>query len=354
MSKILTIIVPTYNMEWLLGRCLQSLVLHGNENLQRQTEVLVIIDGATDSSKKIALDYQNNYPDSFRVIEKENGNYGSCVNRGLQEAQGKYVKILDADDSFDSEWYAQYLTKLLTLEADLIVSSGSFVDVENQKWGDWRFEYETDRMYEVEDLRPLWIHYITYKTVILKEINYRQTEGISYTDEEWCFYPILAVHNFYSLSMPLYRYTVGREGQTMDPCKWIKSADQEVKVTMGLLHFIETNDYWKKSRVSAYLQQKLIERISSFYQKMLIDYGLYDNENLLSLEDYLQKHNPEVYNQLSDVVASSKRITFHYIRYWRKHHPLTSLFNKFQLYKGWLFLRGWLQRPFAEHLPTFM
>lgn len=339
-SKILTIIVPTYNMELYLNRCLQSLVLPQKESLMRQSEVLVIIDGATDISKDIALEFEKQYPETFRVIVKGNGNYGSCVNRGLIEAQGKYVKILDADDSFDSKSYVQYLERLQTLDTDLVVSSGTFVNVDNQAWGNWQYDYEADKIYEVEDLKPLWIHYVTYRTDLLRSIGYHQTEGISYTDEEWCFYPILAVRNFYSLFLPLYRYTVGREGQTMEHRKWISSASQEVKVTMGFFHYLENDDSWKNSRASLYLQNKLFTRVSSFYQKMLIDYGLYENENLLYLDNYLQNKHPLIYNQLNDVIAASKRVKFHYIRYWRKNRPLNSHYNLFKVYRAWIKLRG--------------
>ena len=90
MNKILTIIIPTYNMEKYLRRCLDSLII--DEEGMKQLEVLVINDGSKDSSSQIAHEYQDKYPDTFRVIDKENGNYGSCINRGLKEATGKYVK----------------------------------------------------------------------------------------------------------------------------------------------------------------------------------------------------------------------------------------------------------------------
>lgn len=90
MNKILTIIIPTYNMEKYLRRCLDSLII--DEEGMKQLEVLVINDGSKDSSSQIAHEYQDKYPDTYRVIDKENGNYGSCINIGLKEAKGKYVK----------------------------------------------------------------------------------------------------------------------------------------------------------------------------------------------------------------------------------------------------------------------
>ena len=105
MDKILSIIVPTYNMEKYLERCLSSLIV--SDEQMAMLEVLVINDGSKDRSSEIAHGYESRYPDTFRVIDKTNGHYGSCVNRGLQEATGKYVKVLDADDWFNTENFAE-------------------------------------------------------------------------------------------------------------------------------------------------------------------------------------------------------------------------------------------------------
>lgn len=108
MEKILTIVIPTYNMQDYLRRCLDSLIVP--EEQMQLLEVLVVNDGSKDNSSAIAHEYQDKYPGTFRVIDKENGNYGSCVNRGLKEATGKYIKILDADDWFDTKALTSFVT----------------------------------------------------------------------------------------------------------------------------------------------------------------------------------------------------------------------------------------------------
>ena len=101
MNKLLSIIIPTYNMEKYLHKCLDSLVV-SDENMVR-LEVLVINDGSKDTSSQIAHEYEDKYSKTIRVVDKDNGNYGSCINRGLKEATGKYVKVLDADDYLDTD-----------------------------------------------------------------------------------------------------------------------------------------------------------------------------------------------------------------------------------------------------------
>lgn len=90
MEKLITIVIPTYNMEKYLDKCLTSLIVP--DEYMELLEVLVVNDGSKDNSSAIAHRYEDKYPQTFRVIDKENGNYGSYVNRGLKEAAGKYIK----------------------------------------------------------------------------------------------------------------------------------------------------------------------------------------------------------------------------------------------------------------------
>ena len=89
-SKILTIVVPSFNMEALLRKGLQSLLIEKNP---QRLEVIVVNDGSTDKSSEIAHTFQTEFPNVFKVIDKTNGNYGSCINAGLKSVCGKYVKI---------------------------------------------------------------------------------------------------------------------------------------------------------------------------------------------------------------------------------------------------------------------
>ena len=92
MDKLLTIVIPAYNMEKYLDRCLSSLIV-GDEKMQH-LEVLVINDGSKDRTSEIAHTYEDRFPGTIRVVDKENGHYGSCVNRGLEEARGTFIKVL--------------------------------------------------------------------------------------------------------------------------------------------------------------------------------------------------------------------------------------------------------------------
>lgn len=90
----LSIIIPVYNVEQYLSRCLDSAILPGGEDY----EIILVDDGSTDSSPAIARSYAERYPALIRLISTENGGPGHARNTGLTAASGKYLLFLDSDD----------------------------------------------------------------------------------------------------------------------------------------------------------------------------------------------------------------------------------------------------------------
>lgn len=260
MNKVLTIIIPTYNMEKYLHRCLDSLII--DEEGMKQLEVLVINDGSKDSSSQIAHEYQDKYPDTFRVIDKENGNYGSCINRGLKEATGKYVKILDADDCYYKENIPEFLNILTNSDAHILFSPYDIytfdsilkdemqcVDLPNGKTFDIA---EIEWANNIEN-KYRAMHCMAVATDVLKKNEYYQTEGISYTDVQFVFYSVLYSKDCAFYNKPIYKYYLGRDGQTMS----------EVSMKRSYMHF------YKNARVMMDSYMTLPETIAENKRIML-------------------------------------------------------------------------------------
>ena len=87
MDKTLTIIVPSYNMEAYLPKCLGCLVIDDKELLQK-LDIIVVNDGSKDRTSEIAHEFESRFPGVFRVIDKTNGHYGSCINAALPHVSG--------------------------------------------------------------------------------------------------------------------------------------------------------------------------------------------------------------------------------------------------------------------------
>ena len=125
--KLLTVTVPSYNAEKTLARTLDSLcaAARAAERLQ----VLVINDGSKDGTEALARRYQTEWPDTVRVISKENGGHGSGINVGLQNAEGRYFAVVDADDWVDTAALNAILDAIEGgLSADLLLSEVAVED----------------------------------------------------------------------------------------------------------------------------------------------------------------------------------------------------------------------------------
>ena len=95
MSKIISFIIPSYNVEEYLTKALDSFLV---PELETQIEVIVVDDGSYDQTAVIAQSYLERFPNIFRLLQKENGGHGSAINEGSRIAAGKFIKIVDADD----------------------------------------------------------------------------------------------------------------------------------------------------------------------------------------------------------------------------------------------------------------
>lgn len=323
-NKILTIVVPTYNMEKFLDKCLSSLII-SDENMQ-QLEVLVVNDGSKDRSSEIAHSYESRHPHTFRVIDKENGNYGSCVNRGVKEAMGKYIKVLDADDSFDKGIFDSFVSYLKDVDTDLIISDFKIVDGQGYEQGTYTFPLPTNNNFDLSELsegtiRWLWHHGITYRTENVRKINYHQTEGISYTDDEWIFTPMSTVKTVCYFPHFLYLYLRGREGQTFDPKILKKTFGSRIIVAQKMISdYKQIQDKCSKEGLR-YLKIKLFERIRPIYNFYLIKNSTKEGNQILADFDLNIKDDiPEVYMQLEGV---HNKAGWQYIRNWH-----TSGYNK--------------------------
>lgn len=306
-------------MEKYLHKCLDSLIV-SDENME-QLEVLVINDGSKDSSSQIAHEYETKYPGTFRVIDKENGNYGSCINRGLKEATGKYVKVLDADDYFDREIFQLFILYLQTIEADLIISDFAIVNEMGSVTEKCVFSLPKNKNISFGDMSEntvywLWHHSICYKTENIRNIDYKQTEGISYTDDEWIFKPMVTVKSIKYFDNILYLYLRGREGQTFDPNVLVKTFSQRVVVIKSMIdYYFRVKEYCSPA-AELFLIRKLIIRIRDIYFYCLITNPSEQlKEMLVSLDLDIKKTSFPIYQLTNDVTSG---LGWKWIKGWRQ------------------------------------
>lgn len=235
-EKILSIIVPSYNMEKYLPKCLGSLIV--SPELMERLEVMVVNDGSKDRTSEIAHEFAAKWPNTFKVIDKANGHYGSCVNAGLAIVSGKYVRILDADDYVDTSLFSEFLSVLENCNADVVITGMRTVNPDGcilfENVGAIAPARTVTSIDNLHGTSLLWVHQLVYRTSIFSGGWYKQIEGQQYTDCQWSGTPMLRVKTLYYHDKPVSCYLVGRAGQSMDPAVRIRCLSQQINIDLYL------------------------------------------------------------------------------------------------------------------------
>lgn len=331
-EKLLTLVVPTYNMERYIARCLNSVT---EQHIPESLEVIVVNDGSKDGSLDIIRSFEKTRPDIITVIDKPNGHYGSCVNAGLKVATGKYFRMLDADDWVDTDALITLLDNLKTCDADLVVTlrtehitdkiKGSYVKtfplgtVEYGKTYDARtFDIAAHtRKHEFN------MHSMTYKTDVLRQIGLRHIEGVCYTDLQYCFLPIDRIKSLVVYDLYLYQYFIGRDDQSTSAVSLRRNFSHICKVLRCSL------DYMKNCRNL----DEITLRNQHYFTKEAVDIFL---ASLRIQEQIAPEDYPAILGILNDIQQlniRSKLYNKFYFKLWRRFKARRTLALTVRLYQ---------------------
>lgn len=126
MNPILTVVIPVYNVEKYLKRCIDSILVQEWKNYN----ILLVDDGSTDNSPQICEDYAKAY-DIISVIHKENGGLSEARNTGISNAEGEYVYFLDSDDWIEPNTFSDLAEVIESDQYDIISFNPEFVKSEH-------------------------------------------------------------------------------------------------------------------------------------------------------------------------------------------------------------------------------
>lgn len=173
MSKIVSIIIPVYNVEEYLPQCLDSVL----GQTYRDLEVIVVNDGSTDGSLRIMKEYAARDP-RIRIIDKQNEGVAPTRNVGLKAATGDYILFVDSDDWIEPDMVEFLVTQQQSTQADIVVCGSVINDTtiskepfEKQSWDKEKAVYEFLRHKELRG--QLWN----------KLFRRNDVEGISFMPE---------------------------------------------------------------------------------------------------------------------------------------------------------------------------
>ena len=249
-NPVLTIAIPAYNVEEYLEKCLYSILNHRNAS---KTEVLVINDGSKDNTLKIAKEYEKKCNGIVKVIDKENGGHGSTINVAIKEAKGKYIRIIDSDDWVDSENLSKLVDIMEKSDTDIILTRGSYEYAEKSDFADI-ISYDNiqeGKIYNFNDLIYKGYGFNTYgpllttgnyKTEILRKAKFKISEKKPYVDMEFNAFSLKHINTLQYYNLDIYRYFIGREGQTVSKGYWKKKYKEHIYVIFNIIKTVYNDE----------------------------------------------------------------------------------------------------------------
>ena len=194
-----SIIVPVYNVEAYLAKCLDSLV---NQTL-KEIEIIVVNDGSPDNSKKIIDTYSNKY-DNICAFDKENGGLSDARNFGIKKAKGEYIAFVDSDDYVDTSMYEKMYNKAKSGNYDMVVCDLNYVYDDRVMRAYSNVKEDTEKIKEVMlNIYPAAWNKI-FKRELLSDIKFKR--GIWFEDVEFIYRLLPHVKNIGVVNEPLYQY----------------------------------------------------------------------------------------------------------------------------------------------------
>jgi len=313
-----SVIVPIYNVEKYLEQCLDSLK---NQTL-KDLEIICVDDGSTDSSSEICDRYAKNDA-RIKVIHKNNSGYGNSINRGIEEATGKYIGILESDDFADKKMYENLWNLAEQYQADNVKCS----------WYD--YYTDTDTAIKVGAISPTVANKVmTYKDfhgilknrtviwsgiyrrdfLISKNIRCLETPGASFQDTSFNFKTLTLANRLLLTDKPYVYYRKD-------------NINSSVK-SKGKVYFI-CNEY---EEITRFLNEHPDIKNEINYRKLINEYNHYI-WNLLRISPEFRPEFTDKFAEIFSKYYADNELDNKFYHKIKKKEVLTLLNNKDKFFK---------------------
>ena len=221
-SVLVSIVIPIYNVENYLDKCIESVVEQSYKNL----DIILVDDGSTDSSREIR-DLWETKDERIKVIHKKNGGLSSARNTGINIAIGEYIAFIDSDDYIDSEYVTRLLNKMIETNSDIvccgyyeIVDGKTTVPNKRLICGEYEKKEALERLLKWDIQDYAWNK--LYRRVLFSQIRY--PNGRNFEDMATTYKTFLKANKVCVVNDRLYNYLIrkGSISNTEDYVKHIK------------------------------------------------------------------------------------------------------------------------------------
>lgn len=200
MPKV-SVIVPIYNVENYIEKCLETLV---NQTLE-DIEIILVNDGSKDNSEVIVKRFLKNYPEKIVYLEKENGGLSDARNYGIPYAKGEYVAFLDSDDYVEKDMYEKMYTLAKKENSDMVQCNfyWEYIEEQKRKLGDLE-EYQNKKEMIVKGRVEAWNKLI--RREVLENPDIRFPKGLRYEDVEFTYKLVPFINKVSFIKEPFVHY----------------------------------------------------------------------------------------------------------------------------------------------------
>ena len=269
MKKIkVSIIVPVYNVEEYLARCLDSLV---NQSL-KDIEIIVVNDGSPDNSQKIIDNYCKKYK-NIKSFIKENGGLSDARNFGIEKAQGEYIAFLDSDDYVTIDMYMEMYNKAKSGNFDMVVCDLNYVYDDKIIKASCNIKKDTNNIKDVMlNIYPAAWNKIFKRNLMDKGIRFKK--GVWFEDVEF-IYRLLPYINTIGVVHKTFNQYVQREGSITNTIN--KKLYHYIDNWNGIVEYYKKNNLYEEYKLELeycyvrYIYATFIKQASKYNYKDYMD-----------------------------------------------------------------------------------
>ena len=318
-EPVVSVIIPAYNVEKYLDGTVFSILDCENAS---KVEVLIVNDGSKDGTLGKACALRDKYAKDgksvIRVIDKENGGHGSTINRGIEEAKGKYIKVVDGDDTVDSEAFSKLVEILEKEDSDVVLNNY----VEDHALSDRRvvkklyghlkpgIKYKFDDLcydaYGFTTWGPI-LSCSSYKTEMLRRGDFKLTEKHFYVDMELNINVAVLCDTVTYYDLDVYRYLLGRSDQSITRASYTRNYKHHEDICMNMIAIYEKYKDTLTEDKRRYIVNKLIVPMLAAQYDICIEY-FRRGKPFREYDRRLRSH-PFFYNMAPRI--STRRVRFH-------------------------------------------
>lgn len=239
--KKISVIVPVYNVEKYLDKCLTSLV---NQTL-KDIEIIVVNDGTKDNSQDIIDRYAKKYKNII-VIKKENGGLSSARNDGIEKATGEYIGFVDSDDYIEYDMYEKMYQKAKTNDYDVVVCDLKYIYDDREVDA---FSNINNDLLTKEEVKTCFLNIYPsvwnkiYKKELIKDNNILFKKGVWFEDVEFTYRLLPYINSIGVVKEKFYNY-VQRDGaitRTFDERMY-----HYIDNLNGVVEFYKNNNFYNE------------------------------------------------------------------------------------------------------------